>query len=114
MLIVFCVVLGAGMVSKGTLFFMLAQMKPTIRSPSTFNATNAIENGTRPLEMCRVNCGGHFSEDFTCRGCPQGMGAGRCNGDCAWNSNTQQCETKTATGRFKKFNFHHGNCDVKK
>ena len=101
MLIVFCVVLGAGIVSKGTLFFMLAQMKPTATNHSTFDA-NGIENGTRPLEMCKVSCGGHYSQTWSCHGCPlghDGPGEGNCNGDCHWSNN--QCETKTASGRFR-------------
>ena len=98
MLIVFCVVLGAGIVSKGTLFFMLAQMKPTTKNQTTF-ANNGIENGTRPLEMCQVSCGGHYSLTWTCHGCGQGNngGAGNCNGDCHWVSG--QCETKTAESK---------------
>merc|ERR1712060_1008685 len=29
-----------------------------------------------------VNCGGHTADD--CQSCPQGNGAGWCNGDCRW------------------------------
>ena len=46
MVIVFCVVLGSGIVSKGSLFFMLAQMKVT-----QIHHENLV-TGKRPLKYC--------------------------------------------------------------
>ena len=31
-----------------------------------------------------VSCGGHFAKN--CPDCPQGNGAGWCNGDCFWEN----------------------------
>ena len=47
MLIVFIVVLGAGIVSKGSLFFMLAQMKVTLMDHEN------LATGKRPLKYCQ-------------------------------------------------------------
>ena len=32
----------------------------------------------------KVSCGGHQAD--SCAGCPQGNGAGWCNGDCTWSN----------------------------
>ena len=43
-----------------------------------------------------VSCGGHFAP--TCADCPQGNGAGWCNGDCIWSTETGGvCQQKVAT-----------------
>ena len=51
-----------------------------------------------------VSCGGHQAN--TCAECPQGNGAGWCNGDCVWESGS--C---VATGKFffhwKMFTYYH-------
>mmetsp|Transcript_2652 Transcript_2652/g.5665 ORF Transcript_2652/g.5665 Transcript_2652/m.5665 type:complete len:456 (+) Transcript_2652:2-1369(+) len=36
-----------------------------------------------------VNCGGHRAA--SCKDCPQGKGASRCNGECAWREKDQTC-----------------------
>ena len=39
-----------------------------------------------------VSCGNHFAA--TCPLCPEGNGAGWCNGDCEWNSRDEYCNSK--------------------
>jgi len=41
---------------------------------------------------CRASvlCGGHYAD--TCAECPQGNGAGWCNGECSWDYTTGQCK----------------------
>jgi len=45
--------------------------------------------------ICRasVSCGGHSAD--TCANCPQGNGAGWCNGDCTWDGSTGQCKPQS-------------------
>ena len=44
----------------------------------------AKENNQVVSKKTTVSCGGHFSP--TCADCPQGNGAGWCNGDCIWSN----------------------------
>ena len=52
-------VLGAGIVSKGTLFFMVAQMKPIVSNVNGTGETSALGKGPRPLPYCTAS-GGQF------------------------------------------------------
>ena len=52
-----------------------------------------------------MSCGNHNAT--SCQDCPQGNGAGWCNGDCKWIPINNQCVAAGPGNQFKTFTYIH-------